>query len=562
MMQHDVFVSYSSKDKVIADALVSAMENNRIRCWYAPRDIKPGEDWGNAITSAIDQSKILLIIFSGNANRSQRVLDEINFAISQQKILFPFRVENLEPSGAMKLHLASRHWLDAYDPSWGSHIRRLIKEVSANLDISIDEQQIVVPAHLEKQAKQHPKNLIRVLAGVVLGGLLITSGWFGLSLINKQSALIPTPSSMVTTADANSLAPAGSDCANPDTFCVGLVLDTQGIEFGTNAILWEGIQRAQTELGFQADFLLSEDATQLEPNLAGFASQGYDLIIASSLELAGALAEVASQYPDVRFSIYQITYPNEYLVPRGMLGNAECIPNVMGQLYRVDQAAYLAGYLAAGMAVERDPADPKLGTFGGANMTGVTTFDVGFQQGMEAYNAAHGTNVSLLGWNNTTGEGSFTNNFWDLEEARQVAESMAQDGVDILNVVADPYVPAALAVARERGMLVIGADTDGYQRFDDSRSALLTSVRKRLDNVVYELIMRTWYMNFRGCTNYFGDIANGGVDLAPFHDLDTQVPPELKAEINALENKIKNGELTDTGCISFPDWCEKGLYPE
>ena len=113
-MAHDVFVSYSSKDKAIADAIVSALENNQIRCWYAPRDIQPSEDWGQAITNAIEASKVFLIIFSASANRSQRVLDELNLAITQQAIILPFRIENLEPFGAMKLHLSSRHWLDAF----------------------------------------------------------------------------------------------------------------------------------------------------------------------------------------------------------------------------------------------------------------------------------------------------------------------------------------------------------------------------------------------------------------------------------------------------------------
>ena len=88
-MAHDVFISYSSKDKPIADTIVAALENNQIRCWYAPRDIKPAEDWGNAITDAITNARVFLMIFSGNANQSQRVLDELNFAISQQAVILP-----------------------------------------------------------------------------------------------------------------------------------------------------------------------------------------------------------------------------------------------------------------------------------------------------------------------------------------------------------------------------------------------------------------------------------------------------------------------------------------
>lgn len=128
-MVHDVFVSYSTKDKVVADAIVSNLENNNIRCWYAPRDIKPSEDWGQAIAKAIEECKLFLIIFSGNASRPQRVLDEMNLVISQQAILLPFRIENLEPEGAMKLHLSSRHWLDAYNPSWDKYLNNLIESI-------------------------------------------------------------------------------------------------------------------------------------------------------------------------------------------------------------------------------------------------------------------------------------------------------------------------------------------------------------------------------------------------------------------------------------------------
>jgi branched-chain amino acid transport system substrate-binding protein len=184
-------VSYSSKDKTIAHSIVAALENNHVRCWYAPRDIQASEDWGKAITNGILKSRVFLIIFSGNANQSQRVLDELNFAISKELIILPFRIENLEPDGAMGLHLSSRHWLDAYDPSWESHIRKLTKNVSIILETSIDEQQIVVPAHIEKKTKQQPKKLTRILAGIAVGVLLTTVGWYGWSLLNTPDGENP-----------------------------------------------------------------------------------------------------------------------------------------------------------------------------------------------------------------------------------------------------------------------------------------------------------------------------------------------------------------------------------
>ncbi len=132
-MAHNVFISYSSRDKAVADSIVAALEMNNVRCWYAPRDIKPGADWGEEIAKAVSNSKVFLLIFSKYANGSQRVLDELNLAISKELIIIPFRIEKLEPSGAMLLHLSARHWLDAFMPSWEKHIDELVKSVFSNL---------------------------------------------------------------------------------------------------------------------------------------------------------------------------------------------------------------------------------------------------------------------------------------------------------------------------------------------------------------------------------------------------------------------------------------------
>jgi len=174
-MSHDVFVSYSSKDKTIADAIVAALENNQIRCWYAPRDIKTSEDWGSAITRAIEESKVFLVIFSNHSNRSNHVLNELNLAVNSENIILPFRVENLEPKGAMKLHLSSVHWLNAYDPSWGSYIKKLIKDISVNLKNAIDDEKILVPKGLVNQSKQR-KTLIRILTGIAISAILFIVG--------------------------------------------------------------------------------------------------------------------------------------------------------------------------------------------------------------------------------------------------------------------------------------------------------------------------------------------------------------------------------------------------
>ncbi|MBG0788765.1 MAG: toll/interleukin-1 receptor domain-containing protein, partial [Anaerolineaceae bacterium] len=181
-MAHDVFVSYSSKDKTVADSIVAAMENNGIRCWYAPRDIQPGDDWAEAITNAIDACQVFLMVFSENANQSQRVLDELNYAVSQEVVILPFRIENLIPRRAMMLHLSSRHWLDAYDPTWESHIKKLVQTVSVNLDKTLSDEEIEVPAQVEqRKARQKKISAWMIVIWAIVGVAAVVGAWSGLS---------------------------------------------------------------------------------------------------------------------------------------------------------------------------------------------------------------------------------------------------------------------------------------------------------------------------------------------------------------------------------------------
>ena len=108
----------------------------------------------------------------------------------------------------------------------------------------------------------------------------------------------------------------------PKKFRVGFVTDTGGIDDKSfNTTQWKGVERAMAELGIEAKFIQSDEATQYEPNLTEFASQGYDLIIAAGFFLGGDLAKVAAQYPDIKFSIVDYSYPDPFGVPEGVVGN-------------------------------------------------------------------------------------------------------------------------------------------------------------------------------------------------------------------------------------------------
>ena len=342
----------------------------------------------------------------------------------------------------------------------------------------------------------------------------------------------------------------------PTDFQVGFVTDTGGIDDKSfNTTQWNGVLRAQEELGVQAQFIQSDEATQYEANLTEFASQGYDLVIASGFFLGGDLAKVAAQYPDVNFTIVDYSYPDPFGVPEGVVGNAECIPNVEGQIFKTDQAAFLAGYVAAGMT-----ETGVLGYFGGAKIPTVTIFGVGFQAGMEHYNEVNGTDVRLIGWDNETGEGLFTGDFVDLTKGRESTESLFDEGADIFMGVGGLIGSPGFDVARERGGYGIWVDVDGFNLLPEASDVLLTSVMKNMDNSVYAVINDTMNGNFNGCGVYVGDLANEGVGIAPYHDLESAVPDELKAEVEALREQIVSGEISDTGCVSYPEHCPGGLY--
>jgi len=128
-MAHDVFISYSSKDKQVADALCARLESNRIRCWIAPRDVLPGVEYAKALSNAIVESRILVLILSANSNGSQMVLREVERAVSKEIPILPFRIENVNLSESMGFYVGTQHWLDALTPPLEKHLQKLSETV-------------------------------------------------------------------------------------------------------------------------------------------------------------------------------------------------------------------------------------------------------------------------------------------------------------------------------------------------------------------------------------------------------------------------------------------------
>lgn len=113
-MNHDVFISYSSRDKATALAICHVLEEHRIRCWIAPRDIPVGADYGDVIDEAIVACRLFVLVFSEPASLSQWVKGELNLAFTEKKIILPYRIDAAPLKGAMRLILNQMHWVEAY----------------------------------------------------------------------------------------------------------------------------------------------------------------------------------------------------------------------------------------------------------------------------------------------------------------------------------------------------------------------------------------------------------------------------------------------------------------
>jgi TIR domain len=137
-MAHDVFISHSAQNREVADTICAALEKATIRCWVAPRDVRPGRSFPGEITRAIQQSKVMLLIFSSHSNNSEQVLREVQLATDAPLPIIRFRIEDVALTDDLKYFLSTPHWLDALTPPLSKHIARLELAIKELLGQSVE----------------------------------------------------------------------------------------------------------------------------------------------------------------------------------------------------------------------------------------------------------------------------------------------------------------------------------------------------------------------------------------------------------------------------------------
>jgi hypothetical protein len=191
-MARDVFISYRTEDKVWADRLCEALEQQNLTCWIAPRDIAAGREWAEAIVHGLQRCKAFVILVSSHSINAKQVSREAELADHQGLPIYTFRVENVDPPPSLIYFLGNLQWLDAFDDKFDSAVNRLVailrggvSESSAALPIpSVPQRQPPPPVRASEKPAVAPGNAVSprnigigaaVLAVLALGIWLLTS---------------------------------------------------------------------------------------------------------------------------------------------------------------------------------------------------------------------------------------------------------------------------------------------------------------------------------------------------------------------------------------------------
>ena len=387
------------------------------------------------------------------------------------------------------------------------------------------------------------KKLYILIAVVLLTSMLLTA--CGAPATATQApAPAATMAPAATTAPAATMAPAATTAPS---FSAGIVTDTGGIDDKSfNALSWKGVQDAMSQLSISGKYLESKQQSDYAKNIQQFLDEKANLIVTVGFLMGVDTATAAKANPSTDFAIVDYTYPDCFgtAVEGKDCGSKTDLSNVRGLNFETDQAAFLAGYLAAGMT-----KTGKVGTFGGLNIPTVTIFEKGFEAGVKYYDTKNNKTVALLGWNTAKSDGLFTNNFTSTDDGNKFAQTLQQEGADIIMPVAGSVGLGSAAYCQSsKTCLIIGVDADWFNTAPEYQSIELSSVQKKVDVAVFKTIQDTQSGKFTGGTVTYA-LKDGGVDLAPFHNFDSQVPDALKAEITQAKADLISGAITVDGVL-------------
>jgi len=342
---------------------------------------------------------------------------------------------------------------------------------------------------------------------------------------NTETSSSPTESTEETEPTESS-EPTES---NPD-FKACMVSDSGGFDDKSfNQTSHDGLVSAVEKLGLKTGEVESQSDSDYADNIDALVREDCNAIVTVGFLLGEATEAAAKQNKDVDFAIVDYGY-------------ADPPPNLRGLSFNTAEPSFLAGYLAAGMT-----KTGVVGTFGGAKIPTVTIFMDGYWEGVQYWNEQKDDEVQVVGWDEESQEGSFTDDFEDKIAGQNTADNLISQGADIIFPVAGPAGLGALESAQssEGQVNAIWVDTDGCVSAAEYCDVIISSVMKGMDVAVEQAISDSVKDKFTSAP-YVGTLDNGGVALAPYNEFEDDVPQELKDEIEQLKQDLIDGTVKIT----------------
>jgi hypothetical protein len=247
-----VFISYSSIDRKVAETICDAIQARGHRCWISTRDIGPGENFQEAIVKAISSAKLMILVFTSNANNSQEIKKELALAGQHQLVVIPVRVENVVPSGAFAYELATRQWIDVFN-NWEHNIAQLTAKIGTIL--SEERAPTAVPEPLVAKTPPARKHLVAVLFSTLLIAALGAGG--GAALYFRAGASTSSPLQATSSPAPSAVAPQ-----QPTNVATAL-------QFDGNWLTTMDCPQIPTALGFTWEFVTRVAGNHLHAQRGG-----------------------------------------------------------------------------------------------------------------------------------------------------------------------------------------------------------------------------------------------------------------------------------------------------
>ena len=315
-------------------------------------------------------------------------------------------------------------------------------------------------------------------------------------------------------------APASPDCASENVFCVGLVTDTGKIsDKSFNQSAWEAVQQAQKELGALVQYIETADAKDYAKNISTFAGEKYDVIVTIGFNLRQDTRTAAELYPDIKFiGVDQDQFEGT-------------IENVAGLVFPEDKAGFLVGALAAMMSKTH-----KIGAVCASDQSPpIWRLGEGYKAGAGYADELNGINTDVfVVYHSDVG---FDTAFFDPEWGETTANSMMNQGADTIFGCGAMTGDGAIIAAAQADAYVIGVDTDQYLTLPEAAPRMLSSAMKLISPGVFELIKLSKDGAFPG-GNYLGHVT-----YAPYHDLEHEVPTEVKTAMEQISAGLLDGSI-------------------